>query len=153
MPIDFEQNGRVAKPGHPQPRGWGRREARWLDRSGARPRPRLHVGVGPEQGNDCGPRVVHDRLRILEVRALPLGGLPHPLEPGTSRASAEGGTVRKRACGDRRHPGGDEPPSSPTPPCDPWLHFTEATRPSLGCRGSREPVLRGVVLHEPRHPP
>jgi hypothetical protein len=50
MPIDLDQNCRVAKPGHPQPREWGCREARWLDRSGTRPRPRLHVGVGPEMG-------------------------------------------------------------------------------------------------------
>ncbi len=123
MPVDLEQNGRVAQPGHAQPRGRRRREAVGLDRNGTRRRPGLHVGVGPEEGHDGGPRVVDDRLRILEVRALPLGRLLHPLEPGTGRPATEGGTVRKPACGRQPdQPSGDQPTASPSPPSGPPAH-------------------------------
>ena len=97
------------------------------------------------------PVAAVDRLRILEVRALPLGGLFHPLEPGTGRPAAEGGTTRNRNCsGDRRHPGGDEPPASPMRCPTRWFTRAILTAPSekfrrsggpprTGCRGGRAP--------------
>jgi len=96
----------------------GRGEARGLDRNGRRPRLGLHVGIGPKQRSECAPRVVYDRLRILEVGSLLLGGLLHPLQSGARRPAAEGGTARNQACGGDRghHSGGDEPPASPAAP-------------------------------------
>jgi|HubBroStandDraft_6_1064221.scaffolds.fasta_scaffold160488_3 hypothetical protein len=115
MSVDLEQDRRVAQPRYAYPRGgWGRETARFYGNS-ARRRRGLRIGSAPELVNDGRPEVVHDRLRVLEVRALPLGRLLHPREPGTGRSSPEGGAARNSACSDqRRKARRDEPPGSPS---------------------------------------
>src|SRR5580704_10156789 len=123
MPIDLEQDRRMAQPRNADSRGGRRRETAWFYGNRARWGRGLHVGPARELVTDGRPEVVHDRLRVLEVRPLPLGRLPHPFEPDTRRAGPEGGAARNGACGEHcGHAGGDHPAAS-TAWGDPSVHL------------------------------
>jgi hypothetical protein len=135
MSVDLEHHGRVAQPGHPQPRWGWRCEAARLDQSGARTRLGRHVGVGLEERNHRGPQVVYQRLRVLEVGAVPLGRLSNPLAPGTSGPAAKGGAARSGARGGhyhRRQPRCDQPPASPSRHLLPRVHIHHKMRITTG---------------------
>jgi hypothetical protein len=115
MPIDLEQDRRMAQPRDADSRDGRRRETARFYGNRARRKRGLHVGAARELVPDGRPDVVHDRLRVLEVRALPLGRLLHPREPDTGRSGPERGAARNRACSDQRREGRrDQPPELPS---------------------------------------